>query len=52
MNPIVTFEMADGKSFKAELYPEKAPNTVNNFLSSSKKDFMTDLFFTASLPVS
>ena len=27
-NPIVTFEMENGKTFKAELYPEKAPNTV------------------------
>lgn len=52
MNPIVTFEMADGKSFKAELYPEKAPTRSIIFYRSSKKDFMTDLFFTASLPVS
>ena len=45
MNPIVTFEMADGKSFKAELYPEKAPNTVNNFLSLVKKGFYDGLTF-------
>ena len=32
-NPIVTFEMENGKVFKAELYPEIAPNTVKNFLS-------------------
>ena len=32
-NPIVTFEMEDGKTFKAELYPESAPNPVNNFVS-------------------
>ena len=32
-NPVVTFTMQNGKEFKAELYPEKAPNTVNNFLS-------------------
>ena len=32
MNPIVTFEMQNGKTFKAELYPDKAPNTVNNFI--------------------
>ena len=36
-NPIVTFEMADGKTFKAELYPDVAPNTVNNFLSLVNK---------------
>ena len=32
-NPVVTFEMEDGGVFKAELYPEIAPNTVNNFVS-------------------
>ena len=32
-NPVVTFEMQDGKVFKAELYPDVATNTVNNFLS-------------------
>ena len=31
MNPIVTIEMEDGGVIKAELYPEIAPNTVNNF---------------------
>ena len=30
-NPIVTFEMENGGVVKAELYPEVAPNTVNNF---------------------
>ena len=29
-NPVVTIEMENGKLIKAELYPEKAPNTVNN----------------------
>ena len=32
-NPIVTIEMEDGGVMKAELYPEIAPNTVNNFIS-------------------
>ena len=32
-NPIVTFEMENGGVMKAELYPEMAPNTVNNFIS-------------------
>ena len=45
MNPIVTFEMEDGKTFKAELYPDKAPNTVNNFLSRVKKGFYDGLIF-------
>ena len=43
MNPIVTFEMENGKTFKAELYPEKAPNTVNNFISLVKKGFYNGL---------
>ena len=44
-NPIVTFEMANGKTFKAELYPEKAPNTVNNFLSLVNKGFYDGIIF-------
>ena len=38
-NPVVTFEMENGKIMKAELYPEIAPNTVNNFISLVKKGF-------------
>lgn len=45
MNPIVTFEMADNKTFKAELYPALAPNTVNNFLSLVKKGFYDGVIF-------
>lgn len=45
MNPIVTFEMENGKTFKAELYPDKAPNTVNNFISLVKKGFYNGLVF-------
>lgn len=44
-NPIVTFTLADGKSFKAELYPEIAPNTVNNFLYLVKKGFYNGIIF-------
>ena len=44
-NPIVTFTMANGKSFKAELYPEIAPNTVNNFISLVKKGFYNGIIF-------
>lgn len=44
-NPIVTFEMENGKTFKAELYPEKAPNTVNNFLSLVQKGFYNGIIF-------
>ena len=44
-NPIITFTMENGKSFKAELYPEIAPNTVNSFLSLVKKGFYNGLIF-------
>lgn len=44
-NPIVTFKMANGGEFKAELYPEIAPNTVNNFVSLVSKGFYDGLIF-------
>lgn len=44
-NPIVTFKMENGKTFKAELYPDIAPNTVNNFISLIKKGFYNGLLF-------
>lgn len=44
-NPIVTFEMENGKTFQAELYPDKAPNTVNNFISLVKKGYYDGLIF-------
>jgi peptidyl-prolyl cis-trans isomerase B (cyclophilin B) len=44
-NPIVTFEMENGKTFKVELYPDKAPNTVNNFLSLVNKGFYNGIIF-------
>lgn len=44
-NPIVTIEMASGDAMKLELYPEKAPNTVNNFISLAKKGFYDGLTF-------
>ena len=44
-NPVVTFEMNSGKAFKAELYPEIAPNTVRNFISLVKKGFYNGLIF-------
>ena len=43
--PIVTFEMENGDIFKAELYPEIAPNTVNNFLSLVNKGYYDGLSF-------
>ena len=44
-NPIVTIEMEDGGVIKAELYPEIAPNTVNNFLSLVKRGFYDGVIF-------
>ena len=44
-NPIVTFEMENGDIMKAELYPEIAPNTVNNFISLVKKGFYDGVIF-------
>ena len=44
-NPIVTITMANGDIMKAELYPEIAPNTVNNFISLVKEGFYDGLIF-------
>jgi hypothetical protein len=44
-NPVVTFTMENGDIMKAELYPEVAPNTVNNFISLVKKGFYDGLIF-------
>ncbi len=45
MNPIVTIEMQSGDIIKLELYPEIAPNTVNNFISLINKGFYNGLIF-------
>ena len=44
-NPIVTITMENGDCIKAELYPEVAPNSVNNFISLVKKGFYDGLIF-------
>lgn len=44
-NPIVTIEMENGDIMKAELYPEIAPNTVNNFISLVQKGFYNGTIF-------
>ena len=44
-NPIVTIKMGDGSVMKAELYPEIAPNTVNNFISLVSAGFYNGLIF-------
>lgn len=44
-NPIITFEMENGDIMKAELYPQVATNTVNNFISLVNKGFYDGLIF-------
>ena len=44
-NPVVTFTMKNGDVFKAELYPEIAPQSVNNFISLIQKGFYNGLIF-------
>lgn len=44
-NPVVTIEMENGDIMKAELYPEIAPNTVNNFISLVNKGYYDGLIF-------
>lgn len=44
-NPIVTFTMKNGDVFKVELYPEIAPQSVNNFISLVQKGFYNGLIF-------
>ena len=49
-NPIVTIEMEGGGIIKAELYPEIAPNTVNNFISLVKSGFYNGVIFHRVIP--
>ena len=49
-NPIVTIEMEHGGVMKAELYPDIAPNTVNNFISLARKGFYDGLIFHRVIP--
>ena len=48
--PVVTIEMEDGGIIKIELYPSKAPETVNNFISLVKKGFYDGLIFHRTIP--
>ena len=49
-NPIVTIEMENGGKMVAELYPEVAPNTVNNFISLVQSGFYNGLIFHRVIP--
>jgi len=49
-NPIVTIEMENGGIITAELYPDIAPNTVNNFVSLIKQDFYNGCIFHRVIP--
>ena len=49
-NPIVTITMEDGRVMTGELYPEKAPNTVNNFIALANDGFYDGLIFHRVIP--
>jgi len=49
-NPIVTIEMEDGGKMVAELYPETAPNTVNNFVNLVQSGYYNGLIFHRVIP--
>ena len=49
-NPIVTFELENGQVMTGELYPEKAPNTVNNFIALANSGYYDGLTFHRCIP--
>ncbi len=49
-NPVVTIEMENGNQIKIELYPEVAPNTVNNFIHLVRQGFYDGLVFHRVIP--
>ena len=51
-NPIVTIALENGQVMRGELYPEKAPNTVNNFIALANGGFYDGLTFHRSSPAS
>lgn len=49
-NPVATIEMEDGGIIKIELYPDIAPNTVNNFIALAKAGYYDGLIFHRVIP--
>ena len=49
-NPLVAIEMEDGGVMKGELYPEIAPNTVNNFIALANSGYYDGLIFHRVIP--
>ncbi|MDE7244598.1 MAG: peptidylprolyl isomerase [Oscillospiraceae bacterium] len=49
-NPIVTITLENGQIMKGELYPDKAPNTVNNFIALANSGFYDGLTFHRVIP--
>ena len=49
-NPIITIELENGQVMRGELYPEKAPNTVNNFIALANGGFYDGLTFHRVIP--
>ena len=49
-NPVVTIELENGQIMKGELYPDKAPNTVNNFIALANSGFYDKLIFHRVIP--
>ena len=49
-NPIVTIELENGQVMRGELYPEKAPNTVNNFIALANSEYYDGLIFHRVIP--
>lgn len=48
--PIVTIELENGQTMRGELYPEKAPNTVNNFIALANSGYYDGLTFHRVIP--
>ena len=49
-NPVVTIELENGQVMRGELYPDKAPNTVNNFIDLANSGYYDGLIFHRVIP--